>query len=334
MKALRIQVSSRKVQLREIPIPQPKRSEVRIKVGAAGVCLSDVHFVSGILSPGYLVGDEVTMGHEIAGTVDLIGDGVVNFRIGQRVIVCAGVRNEMGRVTTLGFDYDGGFAEYVTADSASLIRIPDSLPFEQACIIPDAVSTPWAAITQTAQMKSGESALVYGIGGLGAHAVQLLKMVGIAPLIAVDPLAEGRERAAALGADYALHPKDPDFKKKVREITNALGVDAAFDFAGVVSVREQALSLLAEVGRLVIIGLAGEPIVIPSDMAFAYKRLQILGHYGSEPHHTQELVDLVESGNLNLSKSVSLVLPLDKAVEALRQLENKIGNPIRIVLKP
>ena len=334
MRALRIEVSSRKVFFAQVPIPEPGMGEVRIKVGAAGVCLSDVHFASGILSPGYLVGDEVTMGHEIAGSIDSIGLGVLNRHIGQRVIVCAGVRNEKGRIATLGFDYDGGFAEYVVVDSTNLISIPDSLPFEQACIIPDAVSTPWAAITQTAKMKSGESALVFGIGGLGAHAVQLLKLIGATPIIAADPLTEGRERAISLGANYALDPLDPEFKKQVREITHSLGVAAAFDFAGVVSVREQALSVLAEGGRLVIIGLAGAPIVIPNDMAFAYKRLQILGHYGSEPVHTQELVDFAEAGRLDLSKSVSTVLPLDKGIEALNQLENKIGNPIRIVLKP
>ncbi len=334
MKALRIEVSTRKVKLVDMPIPSPGVGQVRIKVGAAGVCLSDVHFVTGILSPGYLVGDEVTMGHEIAGSIDEVGAGVLNRSFGERVIVCAGVRNEMGRVTTLGFDYDGGFAEFVIADSTNLIPIPDSLSFEQACIIPDAVSTPWAAITQTAQMKSGESALVFGIGGLGAHAVQLLKMIGVGPIIAVDPLAEGRDRALALGADLSLDPRDSEFKKKVREATNSLGISAAFDFAGVASVREQALSVLAEAGRLVIIGLASEPIVIPNDMAFAYKRLQILGHYGSDPHHTEELVDFIEKGKLDLSKSISLVLPLEKGLDALNQLEKKIGNPIRIVLKP
>jgi D-arabinose 1-dehydrogenase-like Zn-dependent alcohol dehydrogenase len=334
MIALRITVSTREVRLVDIAIPEPSRGEVRIKVQAAGVCLSDVHFVKGILSPGQLDGDEVTMGHEVAGIIDAIGADVKGFSLGDRVIICAGVRDEMNRMTTLGFDYDGGFAEFVIAKSSTLISIPDHLPFEQACIIPDAVSTPWAAITQTAGMKSGESAAVFGIGGLGVHAIALLRILGVTPIIAVDPMAEGRERALAAGASIALDPTDEEFKEKVKAATHNLGLNAAFDFAGVNSVRQQALPLLAEGGRLIIVGLANLPIVIPNDISFAYKRLQILGHYGSEPRHTQELVNLFAAGLLDLSQSVSVVLPLQDGLQALDQLENKIGNPIRIVLKP
>ena len=185
-----------------------------------------------------------------------------------------------------------------------------------------------------AQVQSGQSSAVFGIGGLGVHAVQLLKIIGSGPIIAVDPLQQARERALAVGADLALDPSDPEFSKKIRTATQGRGIDAAFDFAGVSAVRTQALPLLAECGRLVIVGIASEPIIIPNDMAFAYKRNQIIGHYGSEPHHTQELVELIRVGKLDLSGSITSVLPLEKAGEALNQLAQKIGNPIRIVLKP
>ncbi|NDB07526.1 MAG: zinc-binding dehydrogenase, partial [Actinobacteria bacterium] len=99
-------------------------------------------------------------------------------------------------------------------------------------------------------------------------------------------------------------------------------------------VRKQALSLLGEEGRLVIVGIANEPITIPNDMAFTYMRTQIRGHYGSEAQHTRELVELVRSGRLDLSNSVSEVMDLDDAHEALTRLEKKSGNVIRIVLKP
>ncbi|MFZ4108535.1 MAG: zinc-binding dehydrogenase, partial [Candidatus Planktophila sp.] len=215
-----------------------------------------------------------------------------------------------------------------------LVAIHDQLSFEEACIIPDAVSTPWAAITQTAQMRAGLSSAVFGIGGLGIHAVQLLKIVGCTPIIAVDPLLQARERAIKAGADLALDPHDPEFAKKVRAITNGRGIDSAFDFAGISAVRVQALPLLAEGGKLVIIGIASEPIHIPSDMAFVYKRNQILGHYGSEVHHTQELVELVRAGKLDLSGSISSIMALEQAKEALAQLASKSDNPIRIVLRP
>ena len=327
MKAGRIAVSSRKFAVKDIPIPVPRPGEVRIKVGAAGVCLSDVHFLDGTLSPGYLTGDEVTLGHEVAGTIDQLGEGVHTYQVGDRVLVIAGERNEKNQITTLGFDYDGGYAEYVVTKAALLVKIPDNLPFEEASIIPDAVSTPWAAISSTAKMQNGESAAVFGVGGLGIHAVQLLKLIGASKIIAIDPRAEARQKALEIGADFAFDPSDDELKKH-------RGLNAAFDFAGVTPVRKQALSLLGEQGRLVIVGIANEPITIPNDMAFTYMRTQILGHYGSEPIHTKELVEFVKEGKLSLSKSVSEVLPLDQAALALEKLEKKIGNPIRIVLKP
>jgi D-arabinose 1-dehydrogenase-like Zn-dependent alcohol dehydrogenase len=327
MKAGRITVSTRKFEVRDVPTPSAATGEVRIKVGAAGVCLSDVHFIDGTLKPGYLKGDEVTLGHEVAGTIDQVGLGVSSFKVGERVLVIAGERNEKNQITTLGFDYDGGYAEYVVAKESLVVKIPDDLPFEQAAIIPDAVSTPWAAISSTAKMKAGESAAVFGVGGLGIHAVQLLKIIGCSKVIAIDPRQDAREKALEIGADFAFDPSDEELKKH-------RGLNSCFDFAGVTPVRKQALSLLGEQGRLVIVGIANEPITIPNDMAFTYMRTQVLGHYGSEAHHTKELVDFVKSEKLNLAKSVSEVLPLDQAPLALEKLEKKIGNPIRIVLMP
>ena len=227
----------------------------------------------------------------------------------------------------MGFDYNGGWAEYVVTRCELVATIPDSLPFEQAAIIPDAVSTPWAAISSTAKMAAGESAVVFGVGGLGIHAVQLLKIIGCSKVIAIDPREDARANALARGADFAFAPDDPEIKKH-------RGLSAAFDFAGVTPVRKQALSLLGEQGRLVIVGIANEPIVIPNDMAFTYMRTQILGHYGSEDHHVRELIEFARQGKLDLSQSVTEVMPLEKAAEALDKLANKVGNPIRIVLKP
>lgn len=327
MKAGRIKVSTRKFEVKDVPIPIAGIGQVRIKVGAAGVCLSDVHFLDGTLKPGFLHGDEVTLGHEVAGTIDQIGEKVSGFKVGDRVLVIAGERNAKNQITTLGFDYDGGYAEYVIAKDSLIRKIPDNLPFTQAAIIPDAVSTPWAAISSTAKIQSGENVAVFGVGGLGIHAVQLLKLIGCRKVIAIDPRSDAREKALEIGADFAFDPSDAELKSH-------RGLSACFDFAGVTPVRKQALSLLGENGRLVIVGIANEPITIPNDMAFTYMRTQILGHYGSEAHHTEELVEFVRTGKLDLAKSISEVLPLEQAALALEKLEKKIGNPIRIVLQP
>jgi len=327
MRAGQITVSTRNFEVVDVPTPDAGPGQVRIKVAAAGVCLSDVHFLEGILSPGYLDGDYVTLGHEVAGVVDQVGTGVRTSEVGDRVVIIAGERNEAQQITTMGFDYNGGWAEFVVTKADLVAQIPDSLPFEQAAIIPDAVSTPWAAISSTGKIQAGESVAVFGVGGLGIHAVQLLKIVGCKKIIAIDPRAAARENALARGADFAFAPDDSAIQKH-------RGLSAAFDFAGVTPVRKQALSLLGEQGRLIIVGIANEPIVISNDMAFTYMRTQIMGHYGSEEHHVRELIEFAAEGKLDLSHSVTEVMPLENAAQALEKLANKVGNPIRIVLKP
>ncbi|MER5480380.1 zinc-binding dehydrogenase [Streptomyces sp. NPDC002734] len=333
MLAGRMNFTTRTFAVQEVPVPDPGPGEVRVRVRAAGVCLSDVHLVDGRLRPMLLQGDEVTLGHEVAGEVDLLGDGVTGTAPGARVIVGAGKR--VGDVVwTMGVDYDGGWAEYVVAPAEVLVPIPDTLPFEQAAIIPDAVSTPWGAVEWTGQVKAGEAVGVWGVGGLGAHGVQLLRFMGAAPIVAVDPVEAARERALEFGADLALDPQDPDLAARIAAATGGACLDVAFDFAGVAPVRSQALEALGAGGRLVLVGISGGPLTVESDGLFQYGRKQILGHYGSEPRHVVDLVRLNALGRLDFSRSVSGALPLEDAAKAVERLESKQGNPIRLVLIP
>ncbi|MER7416959.1 zinc-binding dehydrogenase [Micromonospora peucetia] len=334
MLAGRLHLAERALRMESVPVPEPASGQVRIRVEAAGVCLSDVHLIDGTLTPLYLPGDVVTLGHEVAGVVDAFGDDVEGWEPGQRVLLQAGERDRRGTVLTRGVDYDGGWAEYAVASQDTVVPIPDDLSFEQACIIPDAVSTPWAAVTDTARTRPGEAVGVWGVGGLGAHAVQLLRLVGAAPVIAVEPLAAARDRAAALGADAVLDPADPAFRDAVLELTGGHGLDVAFDFAGVTAVREQALTVLGRRGRLVLAGIANKPVTIASDSPFNYFQQAVLGHYGSESEHVEQLVSLARQGRLDLSASISDVLPLADAEDAVRRVHTKQGNPIRLILRP
>jgi D-arabinose 1-dehydrogenase-like Zn-dependent alcohol dehydrogenase len=317
----------------EVPVPEPGPGEVLIKVGAAGVCLSDVHLIEGMLKPLFLRDEAVVLGHEVAGTVEHLGPGVSGPRPGDRVLLQAGELRD-GITYTRGVDYDGGWAEYTLAAVDTLVPIPDELPFEEACFIPDAVSTPWAAITATGQIRPAEAAGVWGVGGLGAHGVQLLRLAGAAPVVAVDPLPAARDRAVEFGADLALDSADPDLRDKVLEVTGGTGLAAAFDFAGVPAVREQAVRCLAAAGRLVLVGLTDKPITLTDGTAFSYRQQQLRGHYGSEPEHVLELVKLRRMHRIDFSRSVSAVLPLADAARAVENLETKQGNPIRLVLVP
>jgi D-arabinose 1-dehydrogenase-like Zn-dependent alcohol dehydrogenase len=333
MLAARLNVKTLTLSLDDVPIPEPGPGQVRVKVRAAGVCLSDVHLIDGIVRPLYLRQDEVTPGHEIAGTIDALGSGVTGYPVGQRVVLQAG-EERGGVLYARGADYDGGWAEYALATATTLVAIPDDLPFEQAAIIPDAVSTSWAAITATAQVRPAEAAGVWGAGGLGAHAVMLLRLAGAAPVIAVDPLAAARDRALDFGADAALDSADPELAARVRHETGGLGLAAAFDFAGVPAVHEQAIGCLGTAGRLVLVGITGKPLTISDSRTFGYLQQQVRGHYGSTPAHVTELVMLAGRGRISLARSVSDVLPLSEAPKAVERLRRKEGNPIRLVLQP
>ncbi|MBT0768741.1 zinc-binding dehydrogenase [Kineosporia sp. J2-2] len=333
MRAARWNVTTGAFGVEEVPEPHVGPGEVRIAVKAAGVCLSDVHVIQGMLKPAFLREGSVTLGHEVAGVVDEVGQGVTGLAAGQRVLLLAGQFRD-GMIVTRGVDYDGGWAEYAVALAGTVVPIPDGLPFEQACFVPDAVSTPWAAITTTAGVKPAQPVGVWGIGGLGVHAVQLLRAVGAAPIVAVDPLPAARARALEFGADLALDPAAGDFARTVREFTGGAGLAVAFDFAGVAAVREQAVRVLGHGGRLVLVGLGDEALTIADATRLSYLEQQVRGHYGSRPEHVQQLLALIGTGRLELSRSVSEVLPLASAAEAVRRLDQKIGDPIRIVLVP
>ncbi|MGW6909079.1 zinc-binding dehydrogenase [Streptomyces sp. NPDC054940] len=334
MRAVRLHFPSRELRVEEVPRPVPGPGEVLVKVEAAGVCLSDVHLISGGL--GGLLGrraEPLILGHEVAGTVAGLGPEVDGWETGDRVVLQAGEQRD-GKILTRGVDYDGGWAEYTLARVGTFVALPASIPFEQGAIVPDAVSTPWGAITLTADVRPAQAVGVWGIGGLGAHGVQLLRAVGAFPIVAVDPSPAARERALASGADLALAPADDAFADKVRAVTGGAGLEVAFDFAGVDAVREQALSVLGRSGKLVLVGLSGTPVAITDSTAFSVRKLQILGHYGSDEAAVPQLIRLMEAGRLDFARSVSEVLPLDRAADAVERLEHRKGDAIRLVLRP
>ncbi|CUU54792.1 zinc-binding dehydrogenase [Frankia sp. CcI49] len=334
MRAARLHVPSRTLTIEDVPRPVPGPWQVLVKVAAAGVCMSDVHLIDGSLGrPRHLAEDTVTIGHEVAGTIAELGPEVGGWSIGQRVVLQAGEIRD-GETYTRGVDYDGGWADYALASVDSIFALPDSIPFEQAAIIPDAVSTPWSAIVNTAQVRPGEAAGVWGVGGLGSHAIQLLRAVCAYPLVAVDPVPGARARALELGADLALDPRDPTLKDQILFLTEGAGLNAAFDFAGVASVYDQVLGVLAEEGRLVVVGLSGRPLTLRDSTTFSYRKHRIMGHFGSGDDVVPRLVDLVDHGRLDFSRSITDVLPLGKASVAVRRMHTKEGNPLRLILAP
>ena len=351
MSAGRLDLETLAFGVTEVEVPEPGSGEVRIRVGAAGICLSDVHLIDGTLDKDTIAATGtyqrvVTLGHEVAGTVDRLGPDVPeDWKVGARVLLSAGkrcgvcrpCRFDTGpclRPLTRGVNFDGGWAEYAITHHQAMVPIPDDLPFEQAAIIPDAVSTPYAGLIRTGGVRQGRSVGLWGVGGLGVHAVQIAHAVGAAPIIAFDPLDAARARALRMGADVALDPADPDAARRVGELTDGSGLDVAVDLVGHPRVRSQALSMLGARGVLSVIGLHPGPLAIDDSVRFGYLQQQVRGHYGYENQDLLDIVSLVRWHRLDLAASVSGVLDLADAAEGVRRLAAKEGDPIRLLLRP
>lgn len=343
MLAARFLASDMSLKLTEVSVPEPGPLEVLVKVEACGICLSDVHLIDGSIPA---IHPEVTPGHETFGTVVGTGEMASGWKEGDRVTLaggknCGTCKNCMtGRVDEclsfqiMGFHYDGAWAEYIKVPYYTLAPVPEGIAPEQAAILADAVATPYAALKDRAQLQAGESVGLWGIGGLGTHAVQLARMLGAATVIAIDPLASARERALRLGADAALDPLGEDVLKRVYEITDGRRLDVAVDLVGGNKVISQAVSCLGRNGRAVMVGLSLEPLQLESSLLFGVQSHAVLGHLGYQKRHLDELVRLLASGRLDLSASISDVMPLTEVAEGVRRLAEKDGDPVRLIVTP
>lgn len=344
MRAARYTKATNTLAVVDVPVPEPGPGEALVKIAYCGICLTDVHIVGGRLTPPL---DVVTPGHESAGTIAKLGPDVPEtWTVGDRVAiysarrdgVCAacalgGDAEQCLNLQVMGSDYDGAWAEYVVVPDTALVAVPEGVPLEQAAIMADAVGTPYAALTDSAGLRTGESIGVWGAGGLGVHAIQLARTMGASPIIAVDPLEAARTRAPQFGADAALDPGAPDFAQQIAELTEGRGLDVALDLVGAPPTVTQAEASLTRFGRLVIAGAGTAPLELPSSRDLVRRQPVIRGHLGYYSRHLRALVALVHSGRLDLSRSVSDVLDLEDVAEGVQRLEQKVGNPIRLVVR-
>lgn len=343
MRAERFYADTKAVVLEDVPIPEPGEGEVLVKVAFCGICHSDLSLINGTFPAQRPV---VTQGHEASGTIAKLGPGVTGWAEGDRVVLAAGRpclqcpncrRGDLANcqwIQLMAFAYDGAWAEYTVAQAAGLTRVPDNVPLDQAAILADAVSTPFGAVVHTGKVRVGESVGVWGVGGVGTHIVQLARLVGAVPVIAVDINPVVRERALELGADYAFDSRDPELRDKLAAATGGRKLDVAFDAVGLKVTFEQALDALTVGGRLVGVGMSAEsPTVGPTSM-FGLSQKQVLGHLGYQNADIETLAALVSRGRLDLSRSISQIIPLEDIHEGIRALEHAEGNPIRIVVAP
>lgn len=344
MTAARFHEPGKPLLVEEVPVPRPAPDEVLVRVRATGLCGSDVHIaVEGITPTPYR---PITLGHEVAGTVAALGEAVAGWSVDDRVAVCgvvtdgtcpqcvAGRSQLCGNRSIIGIHQEGGLADYVAVPARNLCALPASVPFEVGAIVTDAVATPFHAMVDVGKVQPGEAVAVVGAGGLGLHGVQIAKLMGAYPVIAVDVRAGQRARAAEHGADVVVDPDREAVADAVLAATGGVGVAVAAEFVGRADTIRYAVESLAIGGRAVVCGLGAEPITAQAPIVFVRRELQLLGSYGFTISTLRRVLALVDAGLLDLSASITHRFPLGEADRALATLHEKLDDPQRVVVTP
>lgn len=324
----------------ERPIPEPGPGEVRLRVEACGVCGSDHFLQAGGFGPAVRM--PVVPGHEAAGRVDALGEGVEGWAVGDQAAIyyittppddrwaAAGRPNISPFVTRMGVDIDGAFAEYVVRPVAALVRPPAPVAPEVLAVLTDAVATPLHGLKRIAHVQPGESVVVLGVGGLGSSAVQLAKAFG-ARVIAVTRSAAKQALARRLGADEVVPATDVDPVAAVRGLTGGHGAEVVLQLAADARADEQAIAMGGPGGRVVLIGAALEPFHVRAAEIF-WRELSVLGSRGFVPDDIADAIDLYLAGRLEVGHLVERTRTLEGANEALADLV--AGRVLRSVLVP
>ncbi len=328
------------LRLAERPVPEPGPGEVRVRVEACGVCGSDVFLQKGGF--GSAVHLPIVPGHEAAGIVDALGDGVDGVTVGDQVALyyittppddpwaARGRPNISPNVTRMGVDVDGAFAEYVLRPPEALIVPRAPVPPVVLAVLTDAVATPLHGLKRVAKLQPGETLVVLGVGGLGSNAVQLGKAMG-ARVIAVTRSAAKLQLARELGADETVAADDGDPVAAVKALTGGHGPDVVIQCVGSAAVDEEAIAMGGPGGRVVMIGASLDQFRARATEIF-WRELAILGSRGFVPDDIRDAIDLYLDGTLRVDHLVDAVRPLAEANEALDDLRE--GRVLRSVLAP
>ena len=340
MKAAVFHGSDIGLKFEDIPIPAIGDDQILVKVAACGVCHTDLHYLEhGV--PTFKK-PPIVLGHEASGIVREVGSAVTNVEQGQRVLLPAvltcgrceacrlGRENICSNMKMLGNHFDGAYAEYVAVPAKDALDLPESIPLEDACIIADALSTPYHAVKNRAEVRPGDRVAIYGCGGVGLNAVQLSAAAG-AQVIAVDINEKKLEWAREFGATETINAsKVARVSKEIKKLTGG-GADIAMEVIGNSKTIEEAFDSVRVGGRLCIIGYTHETISLVAGKIM-FKELEIVGSLGCRPVDYVPLIRMVEEGKVNLSRMITHRFGLDELLKAFEVM--KEGVSLRSIVVP
>ncbi len=317
-------------ELRDVPEPIPQRGEVVVEVRACGLNHLDLWLEAG----GLPVKPSLprTPGGEIAGVIVSLGEGVNDWRAGDRVAVQSNLfcgecefcqRGEESmclKSQLLGVDRDGGFAERVAVPASSLVRLPGAVSFETSAALTLAASTAMHMLADRTRVKSGDWVLaIGGASGVGSAAIQIAKGLG-ARVISTGSTPEKRQLAQRLGAEFVVDSNHPVWPAEVRRITAKRGVDIVVEHVGG-EVLVKCFACLARGGRIVTCGAtAGREVLLNLWPIFA-KQQQLIGSYGRNRVDMRATLEWAAQGKLK--PVIHATIPLERVAEAFAALRNR-----------
>jgi len=340
MKAVRYHGPGEPFRLETVPEPQAGPGEVRVRIRAAGMCHTELHFESGLLNLGVA---PITMGHEMAGVVDQVGEGVDTSRLGQRVLVyyyagCGecewcrkGDENLCGSLKAeYGFFNDGAYAELIAVPARNAVPLPENVSFEAAAPIGCGVTTAIHA-SNLAGLEEGDVAVVYGVGTVGYGLIQVARLRG-ARVVAVGRTPEKLRLARDLGASEVVNAADAgvDVAARVRDLTGGRGADVVFELVATRETMDASTAMLAKRGRLVFIGYSEDSYTVHPIHLVIHEAV-VTASVGNTLRELEEALALVGEGKVRTV--VDHTLPLERWEEGMKELRD--GTALgRIVLTP
>ncbi|KAM5361842.1 hypothetical protein ACJZ2D_012872 [Fusarium nematophilum] len=285
MKAYRWNGPGTGLDLQDAPVPKPSAQEVLIEVQACGLCHSDCHIIDGSQASS-VKKRPITLGHEVAGNVVAVGQGVDKAWIGERVAVALG-GHPIRTPNTIGLQIDGGYAEFVVSRVQSLVRIPKDVSFEQAAVATDCLTTAYHAVRGAGEVTSGMNVGIIGLGGLGSAGLRIAVLAG-ANAYGFDIDSRRFDKAVANGAKACFTSVDQ---------AQHIVFDVLVDFVGKSSTMTAALQAIKFRGRIVLVGLAEPSITVPT-FAIIWNKVEIRGCLGGSMEDLSNVLELIATKKL------------------------------------
>ena len=341
MKAVRLAQIGKPREGADLPIPTLGPCDVLIRVAAAGICHSDAHYRAGISQFENL---PLTLGHEVAGRVEKIGDNVTNLQPGGRVCLhylvhCGhceycrrGLEQFCIKVQMIGRHRDGGYAEFIKVPARNAFVLPEEISFEIGAIMMCSSATALHALNK-ARLKPAESVAIFGFGGLGYSALRLARAFNCGQIYVVEINSAKLACAKKLGA-ITVDPNEGDPVEQIRNATGGKGVDVSLELIGSAETMRQAVQCLAPLGRAALAGLTSDSMSIFPYEELINREAEIIGvsdHLASE---LPALIEFARTGKLNFPVDALRVVDLDAAKinAALDALQHSIDH-VRTVIR-